>query len=158
MVKLLLIARLIKELHLPLNFSNMTEKIKMACIIDDDSIYVNLVKKIIETKKLCDNLLIFNNGKDGIDYFESILQNLEHNDIPEIILLDINMPVMDGWEFIERFTKIQNKFKKRITLYVVSSSINATEIEKAKSLSSVENYLVKPVNIDELEAVFARTA
>ena len=136
----------------------MTEKIKMACIIDDDSIYVNLVKKIIETKKLCDNLLVFNNGKDGIDYFESILQNLEHNDIPEIILLDINMPVMDGWEFIERFTKIQNKFKKRITLYVVSSSINATEIEKAKSLSSVENYLVKPVNIDELEAVFARTA
>nr|WP_321245925.1 response regulator [uncultured Psychroserpens sp.] len=136
----------------------MTEKIKMACIIDDDSIYVNLVKKIIETKKLCDNLLIFNNGKDGIDYFESILQNLGHNDIPEIILLDINMPVMDGWEFIERFTKIQNKFKKRITLYVVSSSINATEIEKAKSLSSVENYLVKPVNIDELEAVFARTA
>ena len=136
----------------------MTEKIKMACIIDDDSIYVNLVKKIIETKKLCDNLLVFNNGKDGIDYFESILQNLEQNDIPEIILLDINMPVMDGWEFIERFTKIQNKFKKRITLYVVSSSINATEIEKAKSLSSVENYLVKPVNIDELEAVFARTA
>ncbi|WP_047549839.1 response regulator [Psychroserpens sp. Hel_I_66] len=136
----------------------MEKKIKMACIIDDDSIYVNLVKKIIETKKLCSNLLVFNDGKDGIDYFEALLKNLDQDVIPEIILLDINMPVMDGWEFIERFTKIQNKFKKRITLYVVSSSINLTDIEKAKSLSGVQNYLVKPVKIDDLEAVFKRTA
>lgn len=136
----------------------MKQKIKMACIIDDDKIYVNLVKKIIETKKLCDNLLMFKDGKDGIDYFEALLQNIDHHNIPEIILLDINMPIMDGWEFLERFTKIQNKFKKRITLYVVSSSINTSDVEKAKSLSSVENYLVKPVNIDELEAVFSRPA
>jgi len=65
---------------------------------------------------------------------------------------------MDGWEFIERFSTIQNKFKNRITLYVVSSSINTTDIRKAKSLSNVENYLVKPINIDELEAVFTRSA
>jgi len=67
---------------------------KMAYILDDGSIYVNFVKKIIDTKKLFNNLLVF---KDGIDYFEAILQVLENNDIPEIILLDINMPIMDGW-------------------------------------------------------------
>lgn len=133
------------------------EKIKLACIIDDDSIYVNLIKKIIETKKLCDNLLVFNDGKDGIDYFEALIKNLDHN-IPDVILLDLNMPVMDGWEFIERFTTIRNKFKKTITLYVVSSSINKTDVDKAKSLSSVENYLIKPVVIDELEAIFTRSA
>jgi len=136
----------------------MSSKIKLACIIDDDSIYVNLVKKIIETKKLCDNLLIFNDGKDGIEYFEALLQNFSKENIPEIILLDINMPIMDGWEFIERFTKIKNKFNSQITLYVVSSSINITDVDKAKSLSSVENYLIKPVNIDALEAVFSKTA
>ena len=68
------------------------------------------------------------------------------------------MPVMNGWEFLERFTKIKNKFEKQITLYVVSSSINITDIERAKSLSSVENYLVKPVNIAELEAIFDKVA
>ncbi|MCD2257979.1 response regulator [Psychroserpens luteolus] len=136
----------------------MTDKIKLACIIDDDSIYVNLIRKIIETKKLCDNLLVFNDGKDGIEYFETILQNLEDKFIPEVILLDLNMPVMDGWEFIERFTTIRNKIKKTITLYVVSSSINQRDIAKAKSLSSVKNYLVKPVEIDQLEAVFTKTA
>ncbi|WP_298893151.1 response regulator [uncultured Psychroserpens sp.] len=136
----------------------MNDKIKLACIIDDDSIYVNLIRKIIETKKLCDNLLVFNDGKDGIEYFETILQNLEDEFIPEVILLDLNMPVMDGWEFIERFTAIRNKIKKTITLYVVSSSINQSDIAKAKSLSSVKNYLVKPVEIDQLEAVFTKTA
>lgn len=136
----------------------MKKKIKLACIIDDDKIYVNLVRKIIETKKLCDHLLIFKDGKEGIDYFETLLQNFEKEHLPEVILLDLNMPVMDGWEFLERFTKIKNKFNSPITLYVVSSSINSIDIEKAKSLSSVQNYLIKPVKIDELEAVFNQTA
>ncbi|NRD19071.1 response regulator [Winogradskyella eckloniae] len=136
----------------------MKNKIKLACIIDDDKIYVNLVKKIIETKKLCDHLLIFKDGKEGIDYFETLLQNFEEEQIPEVILLDLNMPIMDGWEFLERFTKIKNKFNNPITLYVVSSSINAIDIDKAKSLSTVQNYLIKPVKIDELEAVFNKTA
>ena len=136
----------------------MDKKIKLACIIDDDNIYVNLIKKIIETKKLCDHLLIFKDGKEGIDYFEALLQNFNKENIPEVILLDINMPIMDGWEFLERFTKIKNKFNSSITLYVVSSSINTVDIDKAKSLSTVENYLVKPVKIDELEAVFKKTA
>lgn len=136
----------------------MHNKIKLACIIDDDSIYVNLVKKIIETKKLCDNLLIFKDGKEGIDYFEALLQNFEQHNIPEVILLDLNMPVMDGWEFLERFTKIKNRLNSPITLYVVSSSINSADIEKAMSLSTVENYFVKPVNIDKLEAIFIKSA
>jgi len=99
----------------------MNPDIKLACIIDDDNMYVSLVKKIIDTKKLCDNLLIFKDGKESIDYFEGILSNLTEDQIPEIILLDLNMPVMDGWEFLDRFTKIKNKFNKFITLYVVSS-------------------------------------
>ncbi len=130
--------------------------VKLACIIDDDRIYVNLVKKIIETKKLCHNLLIFNDGKQSIDYFETSLANLNHKDIPEIIFLDLNMPVMDGWEFLDRFTKIRDKFSKKISLYVVSSSINPTDINRAKSSPNVHDYLIKPVNIKELEEIFSR--
>ena len=130
--------------------------VELACIIDDDSIYVNLVKKIIETKKLCKNLLVFNDGKQSIEYFEALLQHLEVEQIPEIIFLDLNMPVMDGWEFLERFTKIKNKFGKVITLYVVSSSINPLDVNRAKSLSSVEDYLIKPVNINELQEIFGK--
>jgi len=131
---------------------------ELACIIDDDKVYVNLVKKIIETKKLCKNLLIFKDGKESIDYFEALLQNLNEDKIPEIIFLDLNMPVMDGWEFLERFVKIKNKFGKVITLYIVSSSINPVDINRAKKLSEVEDYLVKPVNIGDLEHIFIKSA
>lgn len=132
--------------------------VELACIIDDDGIYINLVKKIIETKKLCKNLLIFNDGKQSIDYFETLLQNLSVNNIPEIIFLDLNMPVMDGWEFLERFTKIKNRLGKKITLYVVSSSINPTDIDRAKSLEHVTDYLIKPIKIKELEDIFYQSA
>ncbi len=132
----------------------MSHTIGLACIIDDDSMYVNLVKKIIETKNLCKNLMVFQNGKDALNYFEVILSNLDKSNIPEIIFLDLNMPVMDGWEFLENFTNIKNKLEKTITLYIVSSSINPVDIEKAKTINSVKDYLVKPVTIEDLEAIF----
>jgi len=132
--------------------------LELACIIDDDGIYIKLVKKIIETKKLCKNLLVFNDGKESIDYFETLLQNLSVKNIPEIIFLDLNMPVMDGWEFLERFTKIRNRLDKKITLYVVSSSINPTDMDRAKSLEHVTDYLIKPIKIKELEDIFNQSA
>ncbi len=132
----------------------MSHKIGLACIIDDDSMYVNLIKKIIEAKNLCNNLMVFQNGKDALDYFEVILNNLDKKSIPEIIFLDLNMPVMDGWEFLENFTRIKNKLEKTITLYIVSSSINPVDVEKAKGINSVKDYLVKPVTIEDLEGIF----
>ncbi|WP_303316344.1 response regulator [Flavivirga abyssicola] len=128
--------------------------IELACIIDDDDIYTNLVKRVIKTKKLCENLITFKNGKQSIDYFEALLQNSDNNKIPDIIFIDLNMPIMDGWEFIEQFNKIKNRFNKLITLYIVSSSINPVDIDRAKSLNSVKDYLVKPVVINELENIF----
>ncbi|MEO8773734.1 MAG: response regulator [Gelidibacter sp.] len=134
----------------------MTKPTSLACIIDDDKLYINLLKKIIETRKLCENLLIFNDGKQSIDYFENLLQNLKEEKVPEIIFIDLNMPVMDGWEFIERFTKIEDQFKKNITLYIVSSSIDPADIHRAKSLPNIKDYLIKPTNIKELEIIFKK--
>jgi len=130
--------------------------VELACIIDDDNIYVKLVKKIIETKKLCKHLMVFSDGKESIDYFEALPQNIEENRIPEIIFLDLNMPVMDGWEFLERFTRIKNRFNKVITIYIVSSSINPIDIDRAKSLSTVSDYLIKPMKMNEIEAIFEK--
>ncbi|RMA65863.1 response regulator [Ulvibacter antarcticus] len=132
-----------------------TPPIKLSCIIDDDEVYIRLIKKIIDIKKLSENLLIFNNGKEALDYFTAIIQNVSKNAFPEIILLDLNMPVMDGWDFLKKFTQIKppnNGFKT--TLYIVSSSIDPYEIERAKSFNYVKDYLVKPVSMDEFEAIF----
>ena len=135
----------------------MTKNTSLACIIDDDNLYVHLLKKIIQTRKLCENLLLFNDGKQSIDYFESLLENLSEEKVPDIIFIDLNMPVMDGWEFIERFTKIENRFNKLITLYIVSSSIDPVDISRAKALSNIKDYLIKPTHINELERIFIQS-
>ena len=126
----------------------------LACIIDDDAVYISLIKKVIETKNLCNNLLVFKNGKQSLEYFQTQLLKFNNSQIPEIIFLDLNMPVMDGWEFIEHFKKIKSKFKKTIKLYVVSSSINPLDVDKAKSFSEVNDYIVKPIHIQQLENIF----
>ncbi|WP_424492592.1 response regulator [Salinimicrobium sp. GXAS 041] len=132
----------------------MEQPIELACIIDDDKIYVNLVKKIIEIKKLSRNLIIFKNGKEALEYFRSILENLNQNRLPDIIFLDLNMPIMDGWEFLSEFVKIKNNFQKKITLYVVSSSINPRDLERAKSFNMVTDYLIKPIELKRFEKIF----
>jgi len=132
----------------------MGQKIELACIIDDDKIYVNLVRKIIEIKKLSENLLIFKNGLEALDYFKVILSNLTEDKLPEIIFLDLNMPVMDGWEFLGEFVKIKNNFDKKISLYVVSSSIDPRDLERAKSFNLVTDYLIKPIELKKFEKIF----
>ena len=134
----------------------MGQKVELACIIDDDKIYVNLVKKIIEIKHLSENLLIFKNGLEALEYFKVILTNMSEEKLPDIIFLDLNMPVMDGWEFLGEFIKIKNNFDKKITLYVVSSSIDPRDLERAKSFNMVTDYLIKPIELKKFEQIFER--
>lgn len=131
-----------------------TPPIKLTCIIDDDEVYIHLIKKIIRIKKLSENLLVFNNGREAIDHFTAIVNEVSNSEFPEIIFLDLNMPIMDGWDFLQKFAQIKPPKKFKTTLYIVSSSIDPFEIEKAKSFSEVTDYLIKPIRIDEFEAIF----
>lgn len=130
--------------------------IKLSCIIDDDDVYINLIKKIVDVKNLSENLLVFKNGKEALDHFRPIMEKESEEDFPEIILLDLNMPVMDGWKFLNEFTQIKRNSKIKTTLYIVSSSINPYDVAKAKSYSLVTDYLIKPVNLDQFEALFVK--
>ena len=136
----------------------MGQKVELACIIDDDKIYVNLVRKIIEIKKLSKNLIIFKNGREALEYFQKNLSSISEDSLPEIIFLDLNMPVMDGWEFLNEFIKIKNELSKKIQLYVVSSSIDPRDLERAKSFNMVTDYLIKPIELKKFEKIFTRNA
>ncbi len=125
------------------------KKIEIACIIDDDPIYVFCTKRIMVLADFCENFLIFHNGKEALDKLSAIIQKNEN--LPELILLDLNMPIMDGWEFLEEFTKIP--VAQTITILIVTSSINPVDVEKAKQFESVNNYVVKPVTIDKLREI-----
>lgn len=130
--------------------------VKLSCIIDDDDVYINLVTKIIELKKLSEHTLVFKNGKEALLYFENNLQSKSFVNFPEIILLDLNMPVMDGWDFLSEFKKLHKRVAIKTNLYIVSSSINKEEIERAKNIEMVMDYLIKPVHINTFENLFKK--
>ncbi|WP_299313321.1 response regulator [uncultured Aquimarina sp.] len=133
----------------------MPHNSKSVCIIDDDNMYVNLVSKIIELKKLSEKVIVFNNGKEALNFFiKSTQDNAEEDIVPQVIFLDLNMPIMDGWEFLEEFTKIRDEISKKIDLYVVSSSIDIRDIDRAKSIKVVSDYLTKPIKLDDFEKIF----
>ncbi|WP_405209135.1 response regulator [Aquimarina sp. LLG6339-5] len=132
----------------------MPQNTKSVCIIDDDNMYINLVSKIIELKKLSENVIVFKNGKEALDFFATSIDNDTKNRIPQVIFLDLNMPVMDGWEFLQEFDKIKDEIGKPIDLYVVSSSIDSRDINKAKSIDLVSDYLIKPIKLGDFEKIF----
>lgn len=116
-------------------------------------------RKSSRSKKLSENLLVYKNGKEALDYFKDTMEGAtDEEKLPDIIFLDLNMPVMDGWEFLNEFIKIKNHLNKKITLYVVSSSIDPRDLERAKSFNLVTDYLIKPIELKKFEKIFEKTA
>lgn len=124
------------------------KKLESICIIDDDDIYTFLLKKTLKKIDLCNQVHSYVNGLDGIDNLKKTIEN--HEVLPDIILLDINMPLLDGWEFLNEFQKIKDKINKNIAIYVVSSSISVIDIDKAKNHPEVVDFLTKPIEPDTL--------
>ena len=123
--------------------------IDLACIIDDDEVYIFAIKRMMKLSNFCKSFMIYNNGEEALNNLKAIIDSGES--IPDVILLDINMPIMDGWQFLDEFIKIESH--KLITVYMVSSSIDPVDINKAKEYENVSNYIVKPISIEMLNNI-----
>ncbi len=127
------------------------KKLRKTSIVDDDRIYIFGLSKLIEMHDFCQEIQVFNNGKEALDTF---LQDIEAgNELPEVILLDINMPVMDGWEFLDEYVKVKHKIKNKVKIYMVSSSVNLSDLDKAKTYDDIVDYVVKPIKSYDLQKI-----
>ena len=119
------------------------ERLKTLILIDDDEIIVYLTKRIIAETNLVELIQVFNNGRDALDY---LAENAANPDmLPEILFLDLFMPIMDGWQFLDEYLKIKPKFEKEIIIYIITSSVSQEDIVRAKEISEVSDYIIKPV-------------
>ena len=115
-------------------------------VIDDDDINIFIIKKIVEKTGFDIDMVSKNNGQQAIDYLkQTIASNLP---LPQLILIDINMPVMNGWEFIEAYQSLG--VTTPVDLYILSSSVYENDIEKTKSYSSVKGFISKPLSMERL--------
>jgi CheY-like chemotaxis protein len=126
---------------------------KTIWVVDDDPIYQIIVNKIIKKSELFVSVSSFKNGKDAIDALKNALEKKEI--LPNIILLDINMPIMDGWEFMEEMVVLKSQIIKPIQIYIVSSSIALEDKNKAKKYSEIIAYLSKPIDPNDLILIAA---
>ncbi len=113
-------------------------------IVDDDAIFHLTTKLLIQKQIHYREIRTFFNGKELIDFITESKNDPEV--LPDIILLDLYMPIMDGWDFLEEYLPIRNDLPKKITIYIISSSVDSKDIERAKSISAVKKYIVKPLD------------
>lgn len=113
------------------------------CLIDDDRIYQFTAKRILELVNPLQKVLVFSNGKEAIDFLTQRALNSEQ--LPDVIFLDINMPVMNGWEFLEAYNEVKMEFDKKISIYMVSSSVDEKDKIRSKSFD-VKDFIEKPLD------------
>ncbi|ADY52917.1 response regulator receiver protein [Pseudopedobacter saltans DSM 12145] len=130
--------------------SNETLKI---LIIDDDEINNFIATKLIDRIEPPAVVSTCLNGKEGMDFLESNIGNTEK--LPDIILLDINMPVMNGWQFLDAFDKIKDRMGKDIHINMLSSSVYNDDITKSQTYSTVRKFISKPLTTDKIKEIYS---
>ena len=120
-------------------------------LIDDDSIFMMFFKRMIIKSGISQDPIIFRNGLDAYEY---IKDRCEENK-KFILFLDINMPMMNGWQFLEKVSA--NCSVENLTTFMVSSSTDESDIAKAKNYTWVKDFLIKPVMQDTLEKIRTST-
>lgn len=121
------------------------------CIVDDDMVYQFTTQKTIENLNLAHKIIAFYDGEEAINFLLDNLNNVV--ELPDVILLDINMPIMDGFQFMEEYVKVKPKVGKKITIYMVSSSVDPVDIERANRISEISDYVIKPLKPGQLQSI-----
>lgn len=125
------------------------KKFDLLCIIEDDPTHLFITKKMIEMSGMVESIMVYKNGKEAYDKLKAIF--LSSETLPEIILLDLNMPIWDGWQFLDEFTKIP--IKTKITIYILTSSNSEEDRQRAEEYNLNGNYLIKPISLNEIKTV-----
>ena len=124
-------------------------KINNILLVDDDEI-VNFINKTVISRTVeTDTITISRDGLEAIDY----LKNNMDSSIPDLIMLDINMPRMDGWQFLEEYKNIKQDFKKTPVIVMLSSSNNPVEMDKARNSGEIAAFKNKPLTIEKFQEI-----
>lgn len=120
-------------------------------LIDEDEIDNIINQKIIESNNFSEKVMVFQTGTEALDFLRSNAKVAEN--LPDLIFLDINMPIMDGFQFLEEFEKLEAPILNKSKIIMLSSSISPRDIDRAASNRFVKKYLNKPLNSRYLQAI-----
>lgn len=126
----------------------MAKKINLVMLVDDNDTDNFISQKIIELNGFADRVIAKNSGKSALEYLEANENN--PTELPDVIFLDINMPIVDGFVFLFEFERFNDELKKKCKIAILSSSDNKRDIERIVDNDYVVKYITKPLTQDAL--------
>lgn len=130
-----------------MKLNEQNTKYKSVMLIDDCEIETTINEIIIKQAGFAENVFKYSGGTSSLEFFKNItlLKDLSKDLLPSILFLDINMPVLDGFQFLDEFDKLSNMLIKEIKIIILSSSANLIDINKAAKYSRVVKFMQKPL-------------
>lgn len=119
-------------------------KFNKILLIDDNPIDNLISQRYINAAKIANECITIDSSLDAYDYFDE----LPAKDFPDVILLDLNMPMYNGFEFLDKIETLVNAHKINSKVYILTSSNNPKDLQKARTYNAVADYFVKPLNAD----------
>ena len=127
------------------------KKLNCILLIDDNPAENNYNKIIIEEMNIAENIHLAENGGEALNFLTD-----KYAPFPELIILDLYIPKMNGWEFIDEYRKLDDIRKKHTVLVILSNSTNPDDVNKAAQIKEVTNFILKPLNSLKLKEIMER--
>lgn len=122
-------------------------------LVDDDDVTNFLSKEMLRLYMDAPKVDIALNGQEAVDYL--VARENDPESLPNLILLDINMPIMDGWDFLAEFDKIKKAGFEKVNIIMFTSSVYYEDIDRAKTYASVRNIYSKPLDEQKIKEIIA---
>ena len=123
----------------------MLHQLSKVYLIEDDAVTTFLIKTLMEKFSFASEILTYSNGAEALDALQKAIE------FPELLFLDLNMPIMDGWQFLETIQNIP-QFSK-IPTYILTSSVDPSDKSKSETYPNVVGYLAKPLSKKDLSTI-----
>lgn len=135
------------------------KKLRRILLVDDDEVTCYLNKVLLEGMEIAEQIECVHDGIEGLKYIQQHCSQtaVEQEASPDLIFLDINMPVMDGLEFLEALGELDNVDRSRLYIVMLTTSVNIKDIQRAASFgSNLHSYITKPLETKAVEQVLLR--
>lgn len=128
------------------------KKYRTVMLIDDNEIDNLINQKMIEAASITENIYTHTGAKSAIEFLKN-MEKLDVSDkvLPDVIFLDIDMPLMDGFQFLDEFEKLANNTKGKCKIVMLTSSINPQDFNRSKKYDNVKLYLNKPLSHESIQ-------
>ncbi len=129
----------------------MSARFENVLLIDDNEINNVMHERLIEIAGFGQNIAVMPSGVDALEYLKTVVAN-DLSKVPDIIFLDIRMPIIDGFGFMDEYVKLPPEINTKPKVIMLSSTLDEQDYGRAKEFPQIINFLVKPLSVDKLSS------